>query len=538
MQLVRSPVQSVVEPLISMRAARPEWLPVGASLHLDYANNRGFTLGSGIALPTSLITFTRATSRTYTNSAGLLAKSTYNLLTYSEDISNAAYSKLAVSITANTTTAPDGTVTADKMAEDATLSTHKIQQSVNTTNTNPHCFSVYVKAAENTFCVILLQETVTFLRYSFVVVNLSAGTISATTDSGGAASTASIAPVGGGWYRVSLVSTLGGVNPAMLAQVFNGNGVTSYTGVAGNGIYIWGAQLEASPAAGPYWATTTAANGAPAIDYDPVTLACKGLLIEEARTNLVLNSATLSTQSVTVAAVAHTLTFYGTGTVTLSGVSTAGPLVGTGAYPNRVSLTFTPTAGSLTLTVSGSVTSAQLEAGSFATSYIPTVASQVTRAADVAVMTGSNFSSWYNQTEGTFVVQFASNSPLTAAESVAANRYPNLIAVDDGASDTFLQIYGVGAEVYVGGTYNNIGTIPAGTNKIAFTATTTAAQALTSLNGAAAVSRTGALPGTATKFAIGSAPGSGAGQFFNGCIRRITYYPVKLPSATLVALSA
>lgn len=86
------------------------------------------------------------------------------------------------------------------------------------------------------------------------------------------------------------------------------------------------------------------------------------------RRNLLLATATLSTQSVTVRAVAHTLAFTGTGTVTLSGVSTAGPLVGTGAS-DRVTLTFTPTAGSLTLTVSGSVTIAQLEEGSAATNY-------------------------------------------------------------------------------------------------------------------------------------------------------------------------
>src|SRR5690606_11840432 len=99
----------------------------------------------------------------------------------------------------------------------------------------------------------------------------------------------------------------------------------------------------------------TAAIDEPRVDYDPDTLELRGLLIEPQRTNLLLNSATLSTQSVTVTATVHTLSFYGTGTVTLSGASTAGPLVGTGAN-NRVTLTFTPTAGSLTLTVSGSVT--------------------------------------------------------------------------------------------------------------------------------------------------------------------------------------
>lgn len=87
--------------------------------------------------------------------------------------------------------------------------------------------------------------------------------------------------------------------------------------------------------------------------------------------NLLLNSATLSTQNITSVAAPYTLHFTGTGTVTLSGTSTAGPLVGTGAN-DRVSLTFTPTAGTLTLTVSGSVTTAQLELGSKVNHYVPT----------------------------------------------------------------------------------------------------------------------------------------------------------------------
>lgn len=79
-----------------------------------------------------------------------------------------------------------------------------------------------------------------------------------------------------------------------------------------------------------------------------------------ARKNLLVNTETLATQTRAVRAVEHILSFYGTGTVTLSGVSTAGPLVGTGAN-DRVYLAFTPTAGNLTLTVSGTVTKAQLE---------------------------------------------------------------------------------------------------------------------------------------------------------------------------------
>lgn len=142
----------------------------------------------------------------------------------------------------------------------------------------------------------------------------------------------------------------------------------------------------------------------PRFDYNPVTLICNGLLIEPSRKNLLLNTDSLSTQNVTVTAVATTLSFYGTGQVVLSGVHSA-TVTGTGAYPSRKTYTFTPTAGTLTVTVTGTVQYAQIEAGDFATSYIPNASSQNTRSADVPVMTGTNFSSWYNQTQGAFVLE-------------------------------------------------------------------------------------------------------------------------------------
>jgi hypothetical protein len=86
------------------------------------------------------------------------------------------------------------------------------------------------------------------------------------------------------------------------------------------------------------------------------------------RRNILAQTATLATQSRTVTAAQHALSFRGTGTVTLTGASTSGPLVGTGAN-DIVSLTFTPTAGSLTLTVSGTVNDAQLELGAVRTGY-------------------------------------------------------------------------------------------------------------------------------------------------------------------------
>jgi hypothetical protein len=141
----------------------------------------------------------------------------------------------------------------------------------------------------------------------------------------------------------------------------------------------------------------TVASNVPRIDYTGG--GCPSILVEPQRTNLVLNSATVTTQTINVTAVSHTISFYGSGTITLSGTHTA-TVVGLGTA--RKTYTFTPTAGNLVLTVSGTCTNGQLEAGSYATSYIPTTSASVTRNADVISKTG--ISSLIGQTEGTIFV--------------------------------------------------------------------------------------------------------------------------------------
>ncbi|MCK7581015.1 MAG: hypothetical protein MZV65_38955 [Chromatiales bacterium] len=147
----------------------------------------------------------------------------------------------------------------------------------------------------------------------------------------------------------------------------------------------------------------TAGSNVPRLDFDPVTGVCRGLLIEEARTNLFLNSlldgTNLSTQTVTVTAAAHTISFYGTGSITLSGAHSA-TITGT-SDTTRTSLTFAPSAGSLVCTVSGTVKWANCSLGAFPTSFIPTAGATVTRAADVAVISGGAFGDIWNPNEQT-----------------------------------------------------------------------------------------------------------------------------------------
>lgn len=132
------------------------------------------------------------------------------------------------------------------------------------------------------------------------------------------------------------------------------------------------------------------AANVPRIDHNPATGEVLGLLIENGKTNLLLNSQTLSTQTVTTTATTYTLSFYGTGTITLSG-SYSGTLASAGAWPARAVLTFTAAAGALTLTVSGSVQYAQLEAYGVASSWIPTTSAAASRGTDIARITNASW---------------------------------------------------------------------------------------------------------------------------------------------------
>jgi hypothetical protein len=220
----------------------------------------------------------------------------------------------------------------------------------------------------------------------------------------------------------------------------------------------------------------------------------------------------------------------------LSGASTAGPLVGTGAYPSRSILTFTPTAGTLTLTVIGSVQFAQLEVGSFPTSYIPTVASTVTRSADVASITGANFSSWYRQDEGTVFFNF--NTPAKASSAAL-----QILSIRNSPTTEYIEAY-TGNNSTEAITLN----VPAGRQFAFYTRNTVDigkyALALKANN--FAVSKNGLTPLTDTsgsmtslvdRLFIGTASATGVSQL-SGTIARLAYYPVRLPDAALQYLTS
>lgn len=357
-----------------------------------------------------------------------------------------------------------------------------------------------------------------------------------------------------------------------------------------------------------------ATTNTPRFDYDPVTLAAKGLLIEEQRTNLltysdqfdnaawVKTSATVTANATTapdgattadklvedtstaihyidnvavsvVSGTTYTASFFvkAAGRTTLSaylidsgiianttskfnlttGVVTSGAQASIIAYGNgwfRCTIYGTMASTTARLRIfpnteasyTGDGTSglyiwgAQLEAGSFATSYIPTTTAQATRAADVAVVTGTNFSSWYNQSEGTLYVAYAGTSgnntrrALSIMDGTPSNVIQIVASNADGSLGNYAEIITSGASqaALVSGGYlagNQFSALAYKTNDIAF-----------SKNGNAVLTDTSAVIPSVNQLGIGTA----FSQYLNGHIKSLAYWNTRLTNTQLQTITA
>ena len=178
---------------------------------------------------------------------------------------------------------------------------------------------------------------------------------------------------------------------------------------------------------------------------------------------------------------------------------------------------------------------AQLEAGAFATSYIPTVASQVTRTADVATMTGTNFSSWYNATEGTMYAGVVSAPVANIAQQawyISDNTSSNNIALrrnSGGLAAVAVNAGGVAQADVSGGAVS-------ASAFYKFAAAYKVNDFAVSLNaGAIATDTSGSIP-VVSQLNIGA---TAAGtQYLNGTIKQIAFYPRRLTNAELQAITS
>jgi hypothetical protein len=363
-------------------------------------------------------TFTRATTATRVNSDGLVELVPYNLVQYSQDFSNAAWTKDLSSITYNQPDPFGGNNAA--LCTFTNLATSRIAQQLSIVAGNTYTLSAWIKGVNVTDFRFLLGTNQVVLVTSQIV--------------------------NGEWVRVSATvtaTTTGGYQQSP-ARSNNTNGES---------FYIYGAQLVEGTNELPYQKTETRLN-IPRLDYS--LGGCPNILLEPQRTNLVFYSEDFSNAYWTKQA-GITATYNTTETLSPDGTYNATKFVGNGTtgvlktsisvsgvvsrsvYLKSVTGTTTATfkepntnvPSPITLTITNEwqrfemigdngsslqglqiddITSdgiymwgAQLEAGSYATSYIPTTTASVTRNRDQCVKTG--ISSLINSAEGVLYVE-------------------------------------------------------------------------------------------------------------------------------------
>lgn len=174
---------------------------------------------------------------------------------------------------------------------------------------------------------------------------------------------------------------------------------------------------------------------------------------------------------------------------------------------------------------------AQLEIGAFPTSYIPTTTAPLNRSADVCSITGADFTSFYNQSEGTVSVN--ASTPASGDRTIIGidnNTADEMIRIRTEGTDPFYKVTDAGSDVVS----LDLGAIVARTAfKVASCYKLNDFAA--SLNGAtASTGITGTIP-TGDRLRIGQGQ---AGNIMTGHIARIQYFKKRLPNAKLQSLTA
>jgi len=173
-----------------------------------------------------------------------------NLLTYSEQFDDASWSKNNYNVTANATSAPDGTLTADKLIAINASTYHDLYKSPGL-GSNTYTLSIFAKEAEQSFIRLRIDDGAIARVAMF---NLATGSVSSSSN----VTSPTITPYPDGWYRCSITVTSAIVNSVFGS--FPTSSGSNYSGDGVSGIFIWGAQLEYGSSASPYYPTTGTAK--------------------------------------------------------------------------------------------------------------------------------------------------------------------------------------------------------------------------------------------------------------------------------------
>jgi len=223
----------------------------------------------------------------------LIEASASNLLTYSEDFSNAAWTKLFSNVQSNVAIGPSGELSADNLIATSDVGEHRVGQNLSVVSGSTYTISVIAKSSGSRFLRLgSMIYSILAARASF---DLETGTV-ATTSQG----SASIEPVGNGFYRCSVTATAGssGVTVATM-NVMQADNTPSYTGDDYSGVLLFGAMAEQSSSMSSYIKSTSSSVTRAA---DSCSVALSDINFAGGEYSLVADASTITNSDVYVSA--------------------------------------------------------------------------------------------------------------------------------------------------------------------------------------------------------------------------------------------
>lgn len=227
------------------RASAEEWLGTLTALQGPYGT---FLLGDPAGRSPRSATIAGAT----------------NLCLWSEDFTNAAWSKTNVTLPTETYLTPFGDFSAVRLAEASANAGHGIDTAIaGLADSTAYHFSVYARAGEidgaRQWLLLQFTDKSGTVKYSYYQLS-GAGVIGTATV--GLTNNA-ITYIGSGWYRVgfSISSGSGGATPSIVIKVASADTVDAYLGITGTGLFIFGVQAVVGTLIWPYKKTTSATAG-------------------------------------------------------------------------------------------------------------------------------------------------------------------------------------------------------------------------------------------------------------------------------------
>jgi hypothetical protein len=223
------------------------------------------------------ITVTRATTKTRTNSAGLIETVAINtpsidyslggcpnilfepqrtnLFVRSEEF-DTSWTPIQGSVTANATTSPSGSMDADRFTGNGAAANHRLSQPITLTSGSTYTMSCYVKKDTHEFFQIyFLAAQFGSLAYAnFDVNNGVLGTV-------GSGAIATITGTGDGWYRCSMTATCISSSSSInmnLSLITSATSIRNESLAIDTSVFLWGAQVEIGAYPTSYIPTTSA----------------------------------------------------------------------------------------------------------------------------------------------------------------------------------------------------------------------------------------------------------------------------------------